>query len=74
MDGFEVLKHLKQMESVKDIPIMVVSVLQDIVNKIKAVDLGANVYLAKPINKDELRIRIRNLTLRDTCRLGFAQP
>ena len=74
MDGFEVLEHLKQMESVKDIPIVVVSVLQDIINKIKAIELGANAYLAKPINKDELKIRIRNLTMQDSCRLGFGQP
>jgi len=74
MDGFEVLDHLKQMESVENIPIMVVSVLQDVTNKIKAIESGANAYLAKPINKDELKIRIRNLTMKDSCKLGFGQP
>lgn len=73
MDGFEVLEHLKQMQSARDVPIMVVSVLQDIESKIKAYESGANVYLTKPMNKDELKIRIRNLTMKNTCRLGFGQ-
>ena len=72
MDGFEVLEHLKQMESVKKVPIMVVSILQDIINKIKAIDLGASAYLPKPVNKEELKVRIRNLTMKDVHRLGFA--
>lgn len=63
MNGFDVLKHLKLKGPRRDIPVMIMSVLGDISSKMKAIELGAYVYLTKPINKDELRVRIRNFTM-----------
>lgn len=54
MDGFELLKQLKHREGTKDIPILIVSCLNESSNKIKGLDLGADDYLIKPVNKKEL--------------------
>jgi DNA-binding response OmpR family regulator len=71
MDGFEVLEHLKEIQSAKDVPIMVVSVLEDLKSKIRAYESGANVYLTKPINRDEVNIRIQNLIMKYSGKIWY---
>jgi len=46
-DGFEVLKELKKDESTKEIPVIVLTNLEDIESVEKAIELGANTYLVK---------------------------
>ena len=59
MDGMEVIEHIR---SNSDKPIIVVSARQEETEKIKALDLGADDYLIKPFDFDELLARIRVLT------------
>jgi two-component system KDP operon response regulator KdpE len=55
MDGFEVLKELRSFSSV---PVIILSAKRYDVDKIKALHLGADDYLAKPFNPEELLARI----------------
>lgn len=47
MDGFEVLEALKQDESTKDVPVIVLTNLEQMADIQKAIDLGARTYLVK---------------------------
>jgi DNA-binding response OmpR family regulator len=47
MDGFEVLKALKEDEETKDIPVIVLTNLEEIENVEKVLSLGATTYLLK---------------------------
>ena len=61
MDGFQVVERLREMEGGKNLQIVALTNLQDMESKIKGIELGADDYLVKPINKHELRVRIRSL-------------
>lgn len=62
MDGYEVLKRLRSAQ-VKT-PIMVLSGLSDIEDKVKGLGLGADDYLTKPFSKDELLARVHAIIRR----------
>lgn len=57
IDGFDVIKALR--DSGSSVPIIVLSSRTDEVGKVKALDLGADDYVAKPFGIDELLARIR---------------
>jgi two-component system cell cycle response regulator len=60
MDGFEVLRKLKDDPGTLDIPVIVLSGLQSAQDKVTAFDLGAVDYITKPFNLTELRVRVRS--------------
>lgn len=55
-DGFQVCKELRQWSKV---PILVLSVKDRESDKVTALDLGADDYLTKPFNTEELLARVR---------------
>ena len=61
MDGFEACRRLKGRETTRLIPIVMVTALDDMVSKIKAIDAGADDFLIKPPNKVELLARTKSL-------------
>lgn len=64
MDGYEVCEHLKADERTCDIPIIFLSALDEVFDKVKAFDLGAVDYITKPFQVQEVSARIRTqLTL-----------
>lgn len=54
VDGFEILKQMKSDESIKNIPVIVVSAWDSVENIDKALELGAVDYISKPINLIEI--------------------
>jgi len=60
MDGFEVLRVLKNDPATVQIPVIVLSGLQSAQDKVTAFDLGAVDYITKPFNLTELRVRVRS--------------
>lgn len=60
-DGFEVCSDLKGDNITSHIPIVLLTAKADIASKLEGLDRGADDYLAKPFNPDELRTRLRNL-------------
>jgi two-component system cell cycle response regulator CtrA len=68
MSGFEVLRTLRSAKIAT--PILILSGLASIENKIKGLGLGADDYLSKPFHKDELVARIQAIVRRSQ---GHAQ-
>ena len=58
MDGFEVCRHLKQHERTRDIPIIFVSALQDVQDKIRGFEAGGVDYITKPFQELEVLARV----------------
>lgn len=56
MEGNEVLKRIREWSKV---PVLVLSVRRDVVDKVTALDNGADDYLTKPFHSDELSARLR---------------
>lgn len=61
LDGFAVTQRLKGNERTKTIPIVIITALQNIDDKVKALDYGADDFLSKPVEKIELRARVKSL-------------
>jgi two-component system, cell cycle response regulator len=59
MDGFELCRRLKEDERTRAIQILMITCLQDLPSKIRGIELGADDFLVKPINREELRARVR---------------
>ena len=54
MDGFEVARQLKEGEATKIIPIVMVTALKEVEDRVKALEVGADDFLSKPVDKSEL--------------------
>lgn len=61
VSGYEVCQQVKQNHDTQFIPIIVITALQELEDKLKAIELGADDFLVKPFNKIELTTRIRSL-------------
>lgn len=60
MDGFETTRRLKDSDVTKEIPVIFVTALKDLDNKLNAFSLGAVDYVTKPLQAEEIRARITN--------------
>jgi sigma-B regulation protein RsbU (phosphoserine phosphatase) len=58
MGGIEALTHIKADPDLRHIPVIVVSAIDDIDNVVKCIELGAEDYLFKPVNKVILNARV----------------
>lgn len=61
MSGYEVCKTVKADKDFRFIPVIVISALSELNDKLKAIDIGADEFLLKPFNKLELATRVRSL-------------
>ena len=61
MDGLEVCRQVRENEIINHIPIIVVTAKITEEERIKGLEAGADAYLAKPFNADELRTRVEKL-------------
>ncbi len=61
LDGFEVCKIIKSDPKNKFIPVIMVTALNELQDKIKGMDAGADDFLSKPFNKLELLARVRSM-------------
>jgi signal transduction histidine kinase len=60
MDGYEVCQQLKADETTKVVPVIFISALDDVLDKVKAFDVGASDYITKPFHTAEVISRIEN--------------
>ena len=61
MSGFQACKKLKADPATRDIPIVIVTALSEVSDVEHAVDVGADDFLSKPVNRLELVTRVRSL-------------
>lgn len=59
LDGFEVCRRLKAQPQSRDIPIMFISAATEGADRVEGLELGAVDFISKPIQRDELRARVR---------------
>lgn len=64
VDGFTVAQRIRQNESTKNIPILMLTALSQINEKVRGFDIGVDDYLTKPFEMEELRVRLRALLKR----------
>ena len=58
MDGYEVLERIKSDPGLRDIPVIVISALDEIDSAVRCIEMGAEDYLPKPFNPVLLRARL----------------
>jgi len=64
LDGYEFIKNVRASGFFKDIPMIMLSGIESSSEKVKCLKLGANDYIVKPFNPEELSIRIELLLTR----------
>lgn len=58
MDGYQVCDRLRAHPSTKDVPVMILSAKNQIVDKFKSINVGADDYMVKPFDPSELIRRV----------------
>jgi adenylate cyclase len=58
MNGHEVLEHLKQSETLRHLPVLVISAVDEVDSVVKCLAAGADDYLTKPFNPTILAARV----------------
>src|SRR6266850_3777548 len=61
LDGYEVCRRLRQRPETAEVPIMFLSSLEEVQNKTRGFEAGANDYLTKPFDMLEVKARVRSL-------------
>lgn len=73
MDGFEVCRRLKADPSTSHIPVIMITALDQVADRVKGLEAGADDFLTKPVNDLQLMTRVKSLvrlkTLTDELRL-----
>jgi diguanylate cyclase (GGDEF)-like protein len=60
LDGYEVCRKLKADERTRHIPVIFLSALDDVLDKVKAFEVGGVDYISKPFQVKEVLIRVKN--------------
>jgi signal transduction histidine kinase len=60
MDGYQVCQQLKSDKITAEVPVIFISALDDVLDKVKAFDLGGADYITKPFHGAEVILRIEN--------------
>ncbi len=61
MDGIQFIREVRAISSCRDVPVVVVTVIEDLAVRYQALDAGATDFLTRPIDQYECRVRCKNL-------------
>ena len=61
MDGFTLLRMIKQNANVSHVPVIMLTSKADVANRLEGLERGADAFLAKPFDMEELHMNIENL-------------
>lgn len=62
IDGFEVCRRLRADPELKDVPVIMVTALDDRASRLQGIESGADDFVSKPFDSGELRARVRTVT------------
>jgi DNA-binding response OmpR family regulator len=62
MNVFEVCKHIRSTPSIADIPVIIVTGLDERQARLEGLSAGADDFISKPIDKHELKARVHTIT------------
>jgi len=61
MNGFEVCRHLRANPILAEVPVIMVTALDDQSSRVKGIEAGADDFITKPFNRIELRARVKTI-------------
>ncbi len=61
MDGFEVCRRLRATPQLAEIPIILITAMDDRQSRLQGIQAGADDFLSKPFDREELRARVRTI-------------
>ena len=61
MSGYEVCKRIRAVESTRLLPVVMLTALSDVADRIRGIEAGADDFLSKPFNREELLTRVKSL-------------
>jgi putative two-component system response regulator len=73
MDGYEVCRNIRSIPSLAEVPVIMVTSLDDEDSKLAGLKAGADDFISKPFNALELIIRLQNMTRLNRYRLLIDQ-
>ena len=73
MDGFEVCRRLRRTPEISPAPVVMVTELDDRNSRLKGIEAGADDFISKPLNREELLARVRCITRLNRYRLLLAE-
>lgn len=62
MNGFEVCRHLRANPRLAEVPIVMVTALDDRESRLRGLQAGADDFISKPFDRSELRARVQSIT------------
>ena len=62
MDGFEVCRRIRSMPLLAEVPIIILTALDDRISLLRGIESGADDFLSKPVDRQELKARVRTIT------------
>jgi CheY-like chemotaxis protein len=63
LDGYQVLKRMKEDERTRRIPVVILTTTDDVREVTRCYELGCNVYITKPVDYEQFSEAIRTLGL-----------
>lgn len=61
MDGFEVARRVRQNDTMRLLPIILVTALHETEDRVKGIEVGCDDFISKPVDKSEIVARVRSL-------------
>jgi len=62
MDGYETVNNIKNNPETEDIPVVIVTALNDVANQLKSIEAGSDDFLSKPIEEKLLVAKVKLLS------------
>ncbi len=61
MSGYEVCQRIRANEATCLLPVVMLTALTDVADRIRGIEAGADDFLSKPVNREELLTRVKSL-------------
>jgi signal transduction histidine kinase len=61
MDGFEVCRRIRATPKLAEVPIIILTALDDRTSRLLGIEAGADDFLSKPVDRQELRLRVHTI-------------